>query len=119
VLRTLCDELLELRAGFGAGIVTALARIEGQTLGVIANNPAHLGGAIDAPAADKAARFMQLCDAYDVPILMLTGFGEQMTTSDTIPDGVTKLVNKPVTMEDLRSAIAAIFQDSKMSQRRD
>ena len=69
VLRTLCDELLELRAGFGAGIVTALARIEGRTLGVIANDPAHLGGAIDAPAADKAARFMQLCDAFGLPLL--------------------------------------------------
>jgi acetyl-CoA carboxylase carboxyltransferase component len=69
VLRTLCDELLELRAGFGAGIVTALAQIEGRTLGVIANDPAHLGGAIDAPAADKAARFMQLCDAFGLPLL--------------------------------------------------
>ena len=69
VLRTLCDEMLELRAGFGAGIVTALARIEGRSLGVIANDPGHLGGAIDAPAADKAARFMQLCDAFDLPLL--------------------------------------------------
>ena len=69
VLRTLCDELLELRAGFGAGIVTALARIDGRSLGVIANDPAHLGGAIDAPAADKAARFMQLCDAFGLPML--------------------------------------------------
>ena len=70
VLRTLCDELLELRAGFGAGIVTALARIEGRALGVIANDPAHLGGAIDARAADKAARFMQLCDAFGLPLLL-------------------------------------------------
>jgi acetyl-CoA carboxylase carboxyltransferase component len=69
VLRTLCDELLELRAGFGVGIVTALARIDGRSLGVIANDPAHLGGAIDAPAADKAARFMQLCDAFGLPLL--------------------------------------------------
>ncbi len=69
VLRTLCDELLELRAGFGAGIVTALAQIDGRSLGVIANDPAHLGGAIDAPAADKAARFMQLCDAFGLPLL--------------------------------------------------
>jgi acetyl-CoA carboxylase carboxyltransferase component len=69
VLRTLCDDLLELRAGFGVGIVTALARIDGRSLGVIANDPAHLGGAIDAPAADKAARFMQLCDAFRLPLL--------------------------------------------------
>jgi PAS domain S-box-containing protein len=56
---------------------------------------------------------------FDIPILMLTGFGEFMTTSESVPKGVTSLLNKPVTMEDLRSAIAAIFQDSKMSQRRD
>ena len=56
---------------------------------------------------------------FDIPILMLTGFGELMTTSDSIPEGVTKLVNKPVTMEDLRSAIASIFQDSEVPQRRD
>ena len=47
------------------------SRIEGRPLGVIANNPHHLGGAIDAPAADKAARFIQLCDAFDLPILFL------------------------------------------------
>jgi signal transduction histidine kinase len=53
---------------------------------------------------------------FQIPILMLTGFGELMTTSDSIPTGVTKLVNKPVTMEDLRSAIAAICQESKVPQ---
>jgi acetyl/propionyl-CoA carboxylase alpha subunit/acetyl-CoA carboxylase carboxyltransferase component len=73
VLRTLADSgsLLELRAGFGPGIVTALARIEGRAIGVLANNPAHLGGAIDATAADKAARFMQLCNAHGLPMLSL------------------------------------------------
>ena len=57
------DSVLELRAGFGVGIVTALVRIEGRPFGLIANNPLHLGGAIDAEAVDKAARFVQLCDA--------------------------------------------------------
>ncbi len=72
-ITTLCDEdsVLELRDGFGAGIVTALARVEGCTLGVLANNPAHLGGAIDADAADKAARFLTLCDAFALPVLFL------------------------------------------------
>jgi acetyl-CoA carboxylase carboxyltransferase component len=65
------DSVLELRSGFGAGMVTALIRVEGRPLGVVANNPAHLAGAIDADGADKAARFMQLCDAYDLPILFL------------------------------------------------
>ncbi|MDM0010930.1 carboxyl transferase domain-containing protein [Variovorax sp. J22P168] len=63
--------VLELRAGFGAGIVTALARIEGRPVGVLANNPHHLGGAIDVEAADKAARFMQLCNAHGLPLVSL------------------------------------------------
>ena len=65
------DTVTELRPEFGVGIVTSLIRIEGQPLGLMANNPAHLGGAIDADAADKAARFIQLCDAYDLPIVSL------------------------------------------------
>src|SRR6202040_2437750 len=73
VLQTLCDEesVLELRPGFGAGMLTALARIEGKPLGGTANDPAHLGGAIDSDAADKAARFLQLCDAFGLPVLFL------------------------------------------------
>ena len=63
--------VLELRRGFGVGMITALIRIEGRPLGVVANNPSHLAGAIDSPGADKAARFMQLCDAFDLPILFL------------------------------------------------
>ncbi len=63
--------VLELRRGFAAGMVTALARIEGRPMGVVANNPGHLGGAIDSDGADKAARFLQLCDAHDLPVLFL------------------------------------------------
>jgi len=65
------DSVLELRKDFGSGIITSLARIEGKPVGVIANNPGHLGGAIDTDAADKASRFMQLCDAHDLPIISL------------------------------------------------
>jgi acetyl-CoA carboxylase carboxyltransferase component len=71
VIETLLDDVLELRRGFGPGMVTALARVDGKPLGVIANDPTHLGGAIDAEAADKAARFMQLCDAFSLPLLLL------------------------------------------------
>jgi acetyl/propionyl-CoA carboxylase alpha subunit len=69
----LCDSgsVLELRAAFGAGMITALVRIEGRPMGLVANNPRHLGGAIDAEACDKAARFMQLCDAFALPIVSL------------------------------------------------
>ena len=63
--------VLELRREFGIGIKTALIRMEGRPMGLMANNPYHLGGAIDAEAADKAARFMQLCDAFGLPILSL------------------------------------------------
>jgi acetyl/propionyl-CoA carboxylase alpha subunit/acetyl-CoA carboxylase carboxyltransferase component len=65
------DSVLELRRSFGPGMVTALARMEGRPVGVVANNPVHLAGAIDSEGADKAARFMQLCDAFDLPIVFL------------------------------------------------
>jgi acetyl/propionyl-CoA carboxylase alpha subunit/acetyl-CoA carboxylase carboxyltransferase component len=73
VVETLADvgSVLELRKDFGIGMVTALIRVEGRPLGVVANNPMHLGGAIDSDGADKAARFMQLCDAFDLPLLFL------------------------------------------------
>jgi acetyl-CoA carboxylase carboxyltransferase component len=73
VMRGVCDvdSMLELRAAFGVGVLTALARIEGRPVGLMASNPSHLGGAIDADAADKAARFMQLCNAHGLPIVSL------------------------------------------------
>ncbi len=71
VIDALLDDVLELRRGFGLGMVTALAWLEGRALGVIANDPSHLGGAIDAHGADKATRFMQSCDAFDLPLLFL------------------------------------------------
>jgi acetyl-CoA carboxylase carboxyltransferase component len=73
VIEALADtgSVLELRQAFGVGIITALIRIEGRAFGCIANNPRHLGGAIDSAAADKASRFMQLCNAFDLPIVSL------------------------------------------------
>ena len=65
------DSVLELRSEFGVGILTCLVRVEGRPLGLLASNPAHLGGAIDRDAADKAARFLQLCDAFGLPVLSL------------------------------------------------
>jgi acetyl-CoA carboxylase carboxyltransferase component len=63
--------VLELRAGFARGMVTALARIEGRPIGIVANNPMHLAGAITSDCADKAARFLQLCEAFSLPVLFL------------------------------------------------
>ncbi|MBA3031281.1 MAG: carbamoyl-phosphate synthase large subunit [Desulfobacteraceae bacterium] len=73
ILQTLADEnsILEIREKFGIGIITAFIRIEGKPMGVIANNPFHLAGAIDSDGADKCARFLQLCDAFDLPVLSL------------------------------------------------
>ena len=73
VIETLADEdsALFLREGFAPGMVTALARIEGRPVGVVANNPMHLAGAITSDGADKTARFMQLCDAFGLPLVSL------------------------------------------------
>jgi len=73
VIETLADvgSVLEVREKFGIGVITAFIRIEGQPMGVLANNPHHLSGAIDSEAADKSARFLKLCDAFDIPILSL------------------------------------------------
>jgi acetyl/propionyl-CoA carboxylase alpha subunit/acetyl-CoA carboxylase carboxyltransferase component len=73
VIETLADEdsVLELRQGFGRTMVTSLIRMDGKPIGVIANDPKHVGGAIDSDGSDKGARFMQLCDAFDIPIVHL------------------------------------------------
>ncbi len=73
VIHTLADagSVLELRRHYGQGIITALVRIEGRAVGLIANDPTQLGGAIYAEAADKAARFMQLCDGFGLPMVSL------------------------------------------------
>ena len=73
IINQLCDEdsVLELRTGFARNMITALVRIAGRPMGLIANSTRHLGGAIDSDAADKASRFMQLCDAFGLPVLSL------------------------------------------------
>ena len=65
------DSVLEIREKFGIGVITAFMRVEGKPMAVIANNPHHIAGAIDSDGADKGARFVQLCDSYDIPILSL------------------------------------------------
>ncbi len=84
-MQGIADEgsVLHLRTGFGVGIHTALARIAGRPVGLMANNPLHLGGAIDADAADKAARFMQLCNAHGLPIVSLVDTPGFMVGPDT------------------------------------
>jgi acetyl-CoA carboxylase carboxyltransferase component len=62
---------LELRPSWARGMVTCLARIKGRPLGIVANNPMHLAGAITADGGDKAARFLRLCEAFRLPVLFL------------------------------------------------
>ena len=73
IIETLCDEgsVTFLRERFAPAMVTALGRIEGRAIGVIANSSMHMAGAITSDAADKASRFMQLCDAFGIPLVSL------------------------------------------------
>jgi acetyl-CoA carboxylase carboxyltransferase component len=64
-------ELLELRAGWAPQLVTALCRVEGRTVGVLANQPQSMAGTLDIAASQKGARFVGLCDSFNVPLLTL------------------------------------------------
>ncbi|MGB5219676.1 MAG: carboxyl transferase domain-containing protein [Polyangiales bacterium] len=92
VVETLMDEgsVLELRGGFGIGMITSLARIEGRPVGVIANNPKHLGGAIDGEAADKASDFMALCSTFDIPVVFLCDTPGFMVGPEAEESGLVK-----------------------------
>ena len=84
IIRTIADgdSVLELREQFGRGIITAFIRVEGKPMGLIANNPHYLAGAVDSDGADKGARFMQLCDAFDIPLLSLVDCPGMMVGPD-------------------------------------
>ncbi|AWB82777.1 methylmalonyl-CoA carboxyltransferase [Corynebacterium yudongzhengii] len=65
------EDLIELQENYAPNIITALGRIDGRAVGFVANNPIHLAGCIDADAADKAARFIRICDAYNIPLVFV------------------------------------------------
>ena len=73
VINAIIDQgkFLEIKARFAGGIVTAFARVDGRPIGIIANQPMHLGGVLFVDSADKAARFIWLCDAFNIPLLFL------------------------------------------------
>jgi acetyl-CoA carboxylase carboxyltransferase component len=84
------DSVMELRGGYGRAMVTALARLGGRPVGVIANQPMFLAGAMDGPACEKAARFVQLCDAFDLPLLVLCDTPGLMVGPDIEKTGLVR-----------------------------
>jgi acetyl-CoA carboxylase carboxyltransferase component len=103
VINTIADKdsVLEIREKFGVGVITAFIRVEGRPVGVIANNPHHLAGAIDSEGADKGARFLQLCDAFDIPVLSLMDCPGMMVGPDVEK---TALVRHCTRMFNVRTA---------------
>jgi len=88
------DSVLELRKEFSPGMITSFIRIEGKVFGLIANNPGHLGGAIDATAGDKASRFMQLCDSFDIPMISLCDTPGFMVGPDAEKQGTVRHISR-------------------------
>ncbi|WP_404363011.1 carboxyl transferase domain-containing protein [Marinobacter sp.] len=86
--------ILELRSEFAPGLITAFVRVEGRAFGLMANNPMYLGGAIDASAGDKAARFMRLCDAMGLPIISLCDTPGFMVGPEAEKQGTVRHVSR-------------------------
>jgi len=92
VIKAIADEatFLELRCKFGRSIVTGLMRLEGRPVGLIANDCQQMGGAVDSQAAEKAARFLQLCNAFDLPVVSLTDTPGFMVGPDSERDAAVR-----------------------------
>ncbi len=84
------DSVLELRPDFGVGMITAFIRIEGHPFGLTANNNAFIGGAIDSPGSDKVARFWQICDAFNIPIVSLIDTPGMMVGPEVEKSGLVR-----------------------------
>jgi acetyl-CoA carboxylase carboxyltransferase component len=92
ILMILCDtgSVLELRDKNAPGMVTALARVDGRPVGIVANNPLHEGGAVTSAGADKAARFLQLCEAFRLPVISLCDTPGIMVGSEAEKTGTVR-----------------------------
>src|SRR5439155_5243268 len=73
VVRAIADggRVFEIKPGWARNIITALVRLDGHPVGVVASQPMFKAGALDNDAADKAARFIRMCDAFNIPLLFL------------------------------------------------
>jgi acetyl-CoA carboxylase carboxyltransferase component len=104
------DSFIELRRAYGPGVVTGFLRLEGRPVGLIANDCMQLGGAVDAEAAEKAARFLQLCDAFELPIISLTDTPGFMVGPDSEKQAaVRRMSSLFVTGASMTVPIVAIF----------
>lgn len=92
IVETLCDSgsVTVLRDGFARGMLTAFGRIEGRPVGLIANDTRHTAGAITSEGADKAARFLQLCDTFGIPIVSLVDTPGMMVGPDHEATGIVR-----------------------------
>jgi len=92
VIEGLADvgSILELKPNFGRAAVTSLIRLGGRPVGVVANQPMVLAGAIDSPASAKIARFIQICDAFDIPVLLLCDTPGLMVGPDVEKTGLVR-----------------------------
>jgi methylmalonyl-CoA carboxyltransferase 12S subunit len=112
IIETLADveSVTYLRERFAPELVTALARIEGRPCGVIANNTMHMAGAITSDAGDKAARFLQLCDAFDLPVLSLVDTPGMMVGPEAEATGLVRHTSRLlVTAAALRVPLVAVI----------
>jgi acetyl-CoA carboxylase carboxyltransferase component len=112
VIEALADEgtVTYLRERFAPEMVTAFARIEGRPLGVIANNSMHMAGAITSDGADKAARFMQLCDCFGLPVVSLVDTPGMMVGPDAEATGLVRHTSRLlVTGAALRVPLVAVI----------
>jgi acetyl-CoA carboxylase carboxyltransferase component len=83
-------EWLDLKPRFARTIITCLARVGGRSVGIVANQPNHMGGILDVDSADKAARFIQICDAFNVPLVFLQDVPGFMIGSKVEHEGIIR-----------------------------
>ena len=99
VVEALVDDgsFFEIKPRFARELVTGFARLEGEVVGIVANNPAHLGGVLFVDSADKAARFIWLCDAFDIPLVFLADVPGFMIGSQVERQGIIRHGAKMIT----------------------
>jgi methylmalonyl-CoA decarboxylase subunit alpha len=92
LIRAVVDDgtIFELKPRFARNIITCFARIDGKSVGIVANQPNFLGGILDNDSADKAARFIQICDAFNVPLIFLQDVPGFMVGSKVEHEGIIR-----------------------------